>query len=141
MSDRIQLGAARLHPDVDRYERMLRAEGLGAIVGPESTRRVNARRSEAVEAAEFWAVVGAQVADLPRSYSHRKFLVALAGEGNLSKAARDYGLTRDAARWVFKRFLERIGLGQSRPARSKYSGPAPAGAHNWDAWNERQRRG
>lgn len=133
----MQLGAARLHPDVDRYERMLRAEGLGALDGAESTRRNGVRRDEAAEAAEFWALVGAKVGELPRAYAHRRFLVALAASGNLSEAARCYGLTPMAARWVFKRFLERAGLGESRPARSSYSGAAP---WNWGT-RERYRRG
>lgn len=121
---------ARFLATQDHYDRMLAAEGFEDLEGgadlaivstSTKTRRVNC--SYVVpEEADFWSAVQSRASGLPRNYRGRRFITDLAASGNLCEAARDNRLTRHAARWLFKRFLEAHGLGASRPARSTYSG-------------------
>lgn len=126
---------ARFLATQDHYDRMLAAEGFEDLEGGSDLARATAssvsaarnrdrphRLSMAPGEAAFWRLVGAAAGELPRNYRGRAFVVTVAASGNLSAAARRHGLTPMRARWLFKRFLVAHGLGDSRPARSTYSG-------------------
>jgi hypothetical protein len=66
----------------------------------------------------FWRLVGLGVHALPPNWKHRAFLLDLAESGDLLGSARQHGLTHAQGRHVFKKLLDRIGLGKSPAARA-----------------------
>lgn len=112
---------------IAEFEAVLQREGLGVLDERElrhpghvrgGTQGRSAQPFEVQAKAEFWRRVRAGVADLPRNYPLRAFLARVAETGNLLGSCRHHGITHHTGRWAFKTFLNSIGLGASRPARS-----------------------